>query len=109
MWSLDDFARRKLDDLERRNLRRRLVVTERAAGAHAYRQAQTGERQELISFCCNDYLNLSQHPEVKEAAAEAVRRYGAGAGASRHVTGNYPLYEQLETRLARLKGTEAID
>ena len=49
MSSLDDFARQKLDDLERRNLRRRLVVTERAADAHAYRQVQTGERRELIS------------------------------------------------------------
>lgn len=41
-----------------------------------------------------------------EAAVAATRRFGAGAGASRLVTGNHPLYAALEARLARLKGTE---
>ena len=59
----------------------------------------------LLSFSCNDYLNLSQHPEVIAAAIEATTRYGVGAGASRLVTGNHPLYAELESRLARLKGT----
>ena len=61
----------------------------------------------LLSFCSNDYLNLSQHPAVKRAAAAAAERYGAGAGASRLVTGSHPLYAELEQRLARLKGAEA--
>jgi 8-amino-7-oxononanoate synthase len=61
----------------------------------------------LLSFSCNDYLNLSQHPAIKRAAIAAVERYGAGAGASRLVTGNHPLYAELERRLARIKGTEA--
>jgi 8-amino-7-oxononanoate synthase len=63
--------------------------------------------QRLLSFSCNDYLNLSVHPAVKRAAMEAVERYGTGAGASRLVTGDHPLIERLEARLARLKGTEA--
>lgn len=99
--SLDQFARSKLDALEARSLRRRLVETERFAGAAARRQGR-----DLISFCDNDYLNLSQHPAVKEAAIEATRRYGVGSGASRLVTGNHPLFGTLEARLARLKGTE---
>jgi 8-amino-7-oxononanoate synthase len=61
----------------------------------------------LLSFSCNDYLNLSQHPDVIAAAIEATARYGVGAGASRLVTGNHPLYAELESRLARLKGSEA--
>jgi 8-amino-7-oxononanoate synthase len=61
----------------------------------------------LLSFSCNDYLNLSRHPDIVAAAIEATRRYGVGAGASRLVTGNHPLYAQLESRLARLKGSEA--
>ena len=61
----------------------------------------------LLSFSCNDYLGMTQHPAVKDAAISAISRYGTGAGASRLVTGNHPLYEALETRLARLKGTEA--
>lgn len=61
----------------------------------------------MLSFSCNDYLNLSHHPKVKAAARAAVDLYGAGAGASRLVTGDFPLLEALEARLARWKGTQA--
>ena len=60
-----------------------------------------------MSFCCNDYLGLTHHPAVKAAAAGAVAKHGAGAGASRLITGNHPLYAVLEQKLAALKGTEA--
>jgi len=100
--SLDRFAERKLAELDARALRRSLVETAREDGIWAVRD---GRR--LMSFSCNDYLNLSQHPAVKAAAAEAALRWGAGAGASRLVTGNHPLYAELERRLASLKGTEA--
>ena len=99
--SLDDLARDKLAALERRQLRRRLVITERP-DATAARQAD----DELISFSCNDYLGLSHHPEVVAASVEATRRFGAGAGSSRLVNGNHPLYLELERKLAALKGTE---
>jgi len=100
--SLDSFAAEKLASLEARQLRRRLAETAREDGITVIRNGQR-----LLSFSCNDYLNLSQHPEVKEAAIEAIRRFGVGAGASRLITGNHPLYAELESRLARLKGTEA--
>jgi 8-amino-7-oxononanoate synthase len=101
MRSLDEFAGEKLAALERVQLRRTSVVTART-GIWAERD---GRR--LLSFSCNDYLNLSQHPEVVAAAIAATTRHGVGAGASRLVTGNHPLYAELENRLARLKGTEA--
>ncbi len=100
MSSLENFASGKLAELEAQNLRRWLVETDRAGGAIATRNGR-----ELISFCCNDYLNMSQHPEVKRASITATERLGAGAGASRLVTGNHSLYRELETALARLKGT----
>lgn len=102
MSSLDRFANDKLAALEARGLRRGLTETRRGAGARAERGGHG-----MISFCCNDYLNLSQHPSVKRAAAAAVEEYGAGAGASRLVTGNHPLYGKLEAALAKLKGAEA--
>jgi 8-amino-7-oxononanoate synthase len=102
MHSLDAFAQAKLADLERRNLRRALSETMREDGLWIERD---GKR--LLSFSCNDYLNLSQHPAIKAAVIAAVERYGAGAGASRLISGNHPLYAELETRLARMKGTEA--
>ncbi len=101
MQSLDEFAARKLAELEHASLRRRLVETDRVDGISVIRN-----RRRLLSFCCNDYLNLTQHPAIKAAAIEALSRYGTGSGASRLVTGNHPLFAELEARLARLKGSE---
>ena len=101
MESLDRFARAKLDSLSSRRLRRTLRET---APCGPVRVRREGRR--LVSFCGNDYLNLSQHPAVKRAAMEATERWGAGAGASRLVTGNHPLFAALERRLAALKGSE---
>src|SRR5215475_3598986 len=101
MPSVDDFAREKLAGLESQSLLRSLVDTARTDGVWMERN---GRR--VLSFSCNDYLNLSQHPAIKAAAIAAIERYGVGSGASRLVTGNHPLYAELEARLARLKDTE---
>lgn len=102
MDSLDAFAGGKLAALEARSLKRTLAPTGRIDGVHVERGGRT-----LISFSCNDYLGLSHHPKVKAAAAAAIQTWGTGSGASRLVTGDTPLLGELETRLARLKGTEA--
>jgi 8-amino-7-oxononanoate synthase len=102
MRSLEEFAATKLGELDRASLHRVLAETDRLDGIWVDRN---GRR--LLSFCCNDYLALSHHPAVKAAAIEATQRHGVGSGASRLVTGNHPLFGQLERRLARLKGTEA--
>lgn len=102
MRSLDEFALKKLGDLEQNHLRRALVDTVRPDGVWVERN---GRR--LLSFSCNDYLNLTHHPAIKEAAVAALQRYGVGSGASRLVTGNHPLFAELEARLARFKQTEA--
>jgi 8-amino-7-oxononanoate synthase len=101
MSSLDDFAMGKLAGLDSRHLRRTLVTTARRDLV----VERDGRR--LVSFSCNDYLGLSSHPALADAARNAIAQYGVGAGASRLVTGNYPLYDALESRLARLKGTAA--
>ena len=102
MQSLDQFAQDKLDDLKRRHLYRALSETMREDGIWVERNGR-----QLLSFSCNDYLNLTQHPAIKAAAIAAIKDYGAGSGASRLVTGNHPLYAQLESRLAQFKRTEA--
>lgn len=102
MPALDTFAAEKLARLDHKHLRRRLVETDRKEGIWVTR----GGRR-LLSFSCNDYLNLSRHPAMKDAAMAAIRTYGVGAGASRLVTGNHPLFAELESRLAALKGTAA--
>src|SRR3954464_6937481 len=102
MPSLDQFARQKLGALEEAHLRRTLVPTGWSGDLWVERN---GRR--LLSFSCNDYLGLSQHPALKAAAIAAIERYGVGAGASRLGTGDHPLYAELEQRLARMKGDEA--
>lgn len=102
MRSLDDFARKKLLALDQAHLRRTLVPTDRCEDLWVERN---GRR--LLSFSCNDYLGLSHHPALKDAAIAATERHGTGAGASRLVTGDHPLYDDLERRLARLNGADA--
>ncbi|HAP93573.1 MAG TPA: 8-amino-7-oxononanoate synthase [Desulfotomaculum sp.] len=60
-----------------------------------------------ILLASNNYLGLTEHPAVKNAAVQAVARWGTGAGGSRLVTGNYSLHRELEERIARFKRTQA--
>lgn len=74
--------------------------------------SHTGPRLDLqgrsvLNFSSNDYLGLSRHPHVLKRAAEALQRYGAGATASRLVVGSLDCHDELEARLAGLKGYPA--
>ena len=60
----------------------------------------------VLLLCSNNYLGLADHPRVREAAAEAAMRYGAGAGSSRLVSGTMRIHRRLEERLAEFKGSE---
>ncbi len=60
-----------------------------------------------VNFCSNNYLNLSTHKKVIQAAQEATEKFGTGGGASRHVSGNHALYEALEKKTAEFKGHES--
>ena len=63
--------------------------------------------REVINFSSNNYLGIANHPALAQAAKQAIDRYGCGAGASRLISGNMALHEELENRLAKFKGTEA--
>jgi 8-amino-7-oxononanoate synthase len=102
MPALEFVAEQRLKDLQEKAQYRVLQDTERLQGGLVERHGKT-----LLSFSCNDYLGLSQDNRVKEAAEAAIKRWGVGAGASRLVTGNHPLYAELEQLLASIKGTEA--
>ncbi len=60
--------------------------------------------REFLNFSCNDYLGLSKHPRLITVAKQTLDEYGAGATASRLVTGTLPAHEELEQRLAEFKG-----
>ncbi|MBE9376416.1 8-amino-7-oxononanoate synthase [Saccharopolyspora sp. HNM0983] len=63
--------------------------------------------EDVVDLAGNDYLSLSGHPEVRQAAAEAALRWGAGAGASRLVSGTTALHAELEGELAAFTGNQA--
>lgn len=65
------------------------------------------EGKSYLSFCSNNYLGLANHPKIKQAAVDAIHQYGWGTGASRLVSGNMTLHQELEKKIAEFKGTEA--
>lgn len=101
MPALDETLLQKILLLEAKQARRSL----HDAARDGVRVERAGRN--FISFSCNDYLGLSRHPDLARAATQAIETYGTGAGASRLVTGNLPLYAALEQALARVKGTDA--
>jgi glycine C-acetyltransferase/8-amino-7-oxononanoate synthase len=88
-----------LDELRAQGLYRELRVIESAQGPRVRLAGR-----EVLLLCSNDYLGLAAHPDVRRAAAEAAERWGAGAGASRLVSGNMAPHRELEEQLAEFKG-----
>ena len=65
------------------------------------------EGRKIIMAGSNNYLGLTAHPKVKEAATKAIEKYGTGCSGSRYLTGTLDLHNELEERLAKFMGTEA--
>lgn len=91
-----------LEDLRAEGLLRELRTLDAPQGAWT---RLDGRR--VLVLCSNDYLGLAAHPAVREAAAEAALRWGAGAGSSRLVCGSLRPHADLEAALAEWEGTEA--
>jgi glycine C-acetyltransferase len=97
-----DFIQNELEALKRQGLYRKLRRVEGEQGPTLMLDGR-----EVLNFSSNNYLGLASHPALKKAAKEAIDRYGCGAVASRLISGNMTLHEELEEKLAKLKGTEA--
>jgi 8-amino-7-oxononanoate synthase len=63
--------------------------------------------REVLNFSSNNYLGIANHPALAQAAKDAIDRYGCGSGASRLISGNMTLHEQLEVKIAEFKGAES--
>src|SRR5437016_5443370 len=63
--------------------------------------------RQVINLASNNYLGLTTHPKLREAALDAVRKYGVGSGAVRTISGTMTLHMQLEERIAAFKNVEA--
>src|SRR5688572_13212516 len=97
------FLSDELDNLRQQGLYRKLRVLEGEQLAHA-----TFDRKSVVNLSSNNYLGLTTHPKLREAAVDAVERYGAGSGSVRTIAGTMELHMELERRLAAFKKVEAV-
>jgi glycine C-acetyltransferase len=93
----------EIEELKAKGLYRRLRVVQ-----SEQRSRCVIDGREVITLSSNNYLGLNTHPKLREAAIEAVRRFGAGSGAVRTIAGTMSLHEELERRLAEFKNVEAV-
>lgn len=78
---------------------------ERVIASPQSARIRVGDR-EVINFCANNYLGLSNHPAVIDAAREALTRYGYGLSSVRFICGTQSIHKELETRLSSFLGTD---
>ena len=75
-------------------------------GAHVHTLAADGSTRQVLNLCANNYLGLSFHPQVVQAAHDALRTHGYGLSSVRFICGTQDLHKTLEARLSRFLGTE---
>src|SRR6267142_5148050 len=102
MNEFDDKLSSRLEDIRAQDLYR---VLRRVDSPQSLRIEMEG--RSFLNFSSNDYLGLANDPSLKEAAIEAVTRWGTGSGASRLVCGSLAPHHELEETIASFKGTEA--
>ena len=97
------FLDAELTSLKEQGLYRKLRVLEGAAAAHC-----TFDHTSVVNLSSNNYLGLATHPRLKQAALEAVAKYGVGSGAVRTISGTMEMHIELERRLAAFKHVESV-
>ena len=97
------FLDAELTSLKEQGLYCKLRVLEGAAAAHC-----TFDHTSVVNLSSNNYLGLATHPRLKQAALEAVAKYGVGSGAVRTISGTMEMHIELERRLAAFKHVESV-
>src|SRR3954452_11149228 len=97
------FIADEIADLKAKHLYRPLRVMSAAQGP-----VTDVDGRQVISLSSNDYLGLTHHPRLRDAALAAVRDFGVGSGAVRTIAGTMSIHEALESDLAEFKHTEAV-
>jgi glycine C-acetyltransferase len=97
------FLGAELDSLRQQGLYRQLRVLEGQQEPKA-----TFDRQQVVNLSSNNYLGLTTHPRLREAALDATRKFGVGSGSVRTIAGTMAIHMELERRLAAFKNTEAV-
>ncbi len=93
----------ELDSLKKQNLYRNLRILEDEQKAHT-----TFDHRSVVNLSSNNYLGLTTHPRLRQAALKATETYGVGSGSVRTIAGTMSLHMELERRLAEFKKVEAV-
>ena len=102
METLQQYVQGELNTLREKGVFRRPRVLETEQKATVIMDGR-----EVITLSSNNYLGLTVHPKLKEAAIRAIEKYGVGSGAVRTIAGTMTLHRELEEKLARFKHAEA--
>ena len=97
------FLAAELNTLKEQGLYRRLRILEGEPTSHT-----TFDHRSVVNLSSNNYLGLTTHPKLKEAALAAVRDFGVGSGAVRTISGTMAMHMELERRLAAFKHVESV-
>ncbi len=97
----------RLDALREEGRYRRFVELERPAPGSPYVRLADGSGRVVVDWCSNDYLGMSLHPAVVEAASHALAEHGVGSGGTRNIAGSHVLVRDLEEELADLHAQES--
>ncbi len=98
-----NFLNAELTALKEQGLYRKLRILEGEPAAHA-----TFDRKSVVNLSSNNYLGLATHPRLKQAALDAVAKFGVGSGAVRTISGTMEMHMELERRLAAFKHVESV-
>lgn len=100
--TLKPILQKELEEIENAGLykRERVIITPQSA------EIKVQDGQEVINFCANNYLGLSNHPRVVEAAKATLDKYGYGMSSVRFICGTQDIHKQLEEKLSAFLGTE---
>src|SRR5438094_3650603 len=98
-----DYLARELDSLKQQGLYRRLRILE-----EEQKPKTTFDHRQVVNLSSNNYLGLTTHPKLREAALDATRRLGVGSGSVRTIAGTMEIHMELERRLAAFKKVEAV-
>lgn len=99
---MKDFLQKELKSIEEAGIykRERIITTPQGANVHV----STGE--DVVIMCANNYLGLSSHPEVIQAAKDALDTHGFGMSSVRFICGTQDIHKELEAKIAKFYGTE---
>src|SRR6187402_3781052 len=93
----------ELEALKEQNLYRRLRILEDEQKAHT-----TVDHKSVVNLSSNNYLGLTTHPRLRQAALRAIEDFGVGTGSVRTIAGTMEIHMELERRLAAFKHTDAV-